>query len=158
LNGRIYPALFAGQRTKYLLQMTPNKTPKGLLLFAVIEIAIGIITILGVSVSIILKFNTKPLNILAFVYVTSILSLWLGLGLLNFNNKSYELLIFLAGVVIISKVLIFTGIIHLDGALETKIPLSLKNTISVLYHSALLWYLNLGSIKKLFRKQTFMPK
>ncbi len=154
----LIPRFVRDSATKYLLQMTPNKIPKGLLIFAVIEIAIGIITILCVSVSIILKFNTKPLNILAFVYVTSMLSLWLGLGLLNFNNKSYELLIFLAGVVIISKVLIFAGIIHLDGALETKIPLNLKNTISVLYHSALLWYLNLGNIKKLFIKQTFMPK
>jgi len=130
--------------------MTPKKTPKGLLVFALIEIILGLITILGVSLSVLLKFNTKPANILAFVYVTSILSLWLGVGLLNFNPKSYELLIFLAGVVILSKVLIFTKIIHLNGALETKIPSDFKNFVSIIYHSALLWYLNLENVKKLF--------
>ena len=130
--------------------MAPKKPPKGLVAFAAIEIAIGLITILGVSLSIILKFNTKPLNILSFVYVTSLLSLWLGVGLLNYNRKSYELLIFLAGVVIITKVLIFAQIIELNGALETKIPSNLKNIISVIYHAVLLCYLNLKNVKKLF--------
>ena len=130
--------------------MAPQKPPKGLLVFAAIEIAIGLITILGVSLSIILKFNTMPLNILSFVYVTSLLSLWLGVGLLNYNRKSYELLIFLAGVVIITKVLIFAQIIELNGALETTIPSNLKNIISVIYHAALLFYLNLGKVKKSF--------
>ena len=132
--------------------MLSQKPPKGLLGFALIEIAVGLITILGVSLSIILQFNTKPTNILAFVYITSLLSLWLGTGLLNFNIKSYELLTFLAGVVILSKVLIFAGIIYLDGALETKIPSNFKNIISVVYHAALLFYLNQGSVKKLFIK------
>ncbi len=130
--------------------MSPKKPPKGLLTFACIEISIGLITILGVSLSIFLEFNTKPTNILAFVYVTSILSLCLGVGLLNFNPKSYELLIFLAGVVILSKVLIFSKIIYLDGALETAVPSNFKNISSIAYHSALLWYLNLSNVKKLF--------
>ncbi|MFC1709120.1 hypothetical protein ACFL2J_03555 [Candidatus Omnitrophota bacterium] len=132
--------------------MTPKKPPKGLLIFALCEVAIGFITILGVSLSIVLEINVKPANILAFVYVTSLLSLWLGIGLLNFNIKSYELLIFLAGVIILTKVLIFAGIIHLNGALETNIAQNLKNTVSIVYHTTLLWYLNLRNIKKLFVK------
>lgn len=133
--------------------MNPTKTPKGILFFSLIEIAIGLITIVSVSLSLILNFNTKPLNVLSFVYITSMLSFIIGIGLLRFNRQAYELLIFLAGVVILSKILIFSKIIQLNGALQTLIPSGIKDTISIAYHLILLYYLNLKGIKKLFKTE-----
>lgn len=124
--------------------------PKGIQLFSLIEITIGLITFLTVSFSLILNFNTKPLNILIFVYTTSVLSFGLGIGLLKYNGQAYELLLFLAGVIILSKVLIFSDIIQLNGALETTIPSDFKNIISIIYHSLLFLYLRSKKIKSLF--------
>ena len=132
--------------------MNLKRIPKGILSFSLIEIVIGLFTIITVSFSLILNFNTKPLNILIFVYATSILLFFLGLGLLIFNRQAYKLLIFLASVVILSKILIFAKIIHLNGALETTIPSNLKSIISIAYHSILFWYLKLKNIKCLFLK------
>ncbi|MBL7198004.1 MAG: hypothetical protein ISS47_07885 [Candidatus Omnitrophica bacterium] len=132
--------------------MNLKRIPKGILSFSLIEIVIGLFTIITVSFSLILNFNTKPLNILIFVYATSILLFFLGLGLLIFNRQAYKLLIFLASVVILSKILIFSKIIQLNGALETSIPSNLKNIISIAYHSILFWYLKLKNIKCLFLK------
>ncbi|MDD5005070.1 MAG: hypothetical protein PHS93_01020 [Candidatus Omnitrophica bacterium] len=129
-----------------------NKIPKGILLLSTVEIAIGLITFTTLSFSIALNFNTKPLNILIFVYVTSTLSFFLGIGLLRFNRQAYELLMFLAWLVILSKILIFSKIIELNGALETIIPSNYKNFVSIIYHCLLLWYLNLRNVKSLFLK------
>jgi hypothetical protein len=133
--------------------MNYNKLPKGIRYFSFIEITLGIITMSGLTLSLVFNFNTKPMNILLFVYITSLLSLFLGFGLLLLNKQAYELLIFLVSVVLLSKILIFTGIIELNGALETKIPSNIKNIISMAYHSAMLIYLNLPNTKKLFLKK-----
>ena len=132
--------------------MNLKKIPKGIRFFSVTEISIGLITFISISLSLVLNFNSKPINILIFVYATSILSCCLGIGLLRLNKQAYELLLFLAGVVILSKILIITKIIQLNGALETTIPSGFKNLISIIYHSAALWYLNLKNIKYLFLK------
>ena len=126
--------------------------PKGVLSFAIIEIAIGLITICGITYSLLSGLNTKPINILTFVYVTAFLSCALGLGIVNFNKQAYELLLFFVGVVILTKILIFTQIIHLNGALETKIPSDIKNLISILYHIAIIFYFKHKNINILFNK------
>jgi hypothetical protein len=132
--------------------MTNKRPPITIVLFSAIEIFIGLFTLLVVSFSIILDFNTKPLNILIFVYVTSILSFFLGIGILRLNKQAYELLIFLCIVIILSKVLIFLNIIRLNGALETTFPPNIKNAISVIYHSLFLLYLKSKTTKSLFKK------
>ena len=126
--------------------------PLGIILFSIIETAIGIFTLVTISFSLILNFNTKPNNILIFVYTTSLLSFALGIGILRLNKQAYELLLFLAGVVIISKILIFTNIIQSNGSLETTISSNLKSIISISYHFILIYYLKSKKIKPLFEK------
>jgi len=132
--------------------MKLKELPKGVATFSFIEIAIGIITIATLSSSVVFGLNTKPLNVLAFVYITSLLSLLLGIGLLYRNRQAYELLLFLAGVVILTKILMFSKIIHLNGALETIIPSTFKNSISIIYHGVLWLYLRQKGIKALYGK------
>ena len=133
-------------------KMADKKLPIAITLFSTAEIFIGLFTMLVVYFSIALGFNSKPINVLVFVYATSVLSFLLGIGLLRLNRQAYELLIFLSSVIILSKLLVFFNIMQLNGALETAIPAGIKNIISVVYHAALLIYLKSKTAESLFKK------
>jgi len=132
--------------------MRLNNLPKGVLIFGLIEILIGFVTLSTITYTLILGLNTKPINVLVFVYVTSFFSLILGIGLLKLNKLAHELLLYFAGVIILSKILVIIEIIHLNGALETNVDPNIKNAISILYHLSLWCYLNKKGIKSLFAK------
>ena len=119
-------------------------------LIATMEILLGGITLLATGLSLVFSFNTKPPNVLFFVMTTALLSLYLGIGLLNFQKRAYQLLIYFASVIVLSKLLIFANIIHLNGALETSIPSPIKNSISILYHAGVIFYLMKNDVKKMF--------
>jgi len=114
------------------------------------EILFGGITLLAIGLSLIFSFNNKPPNVLLFVMTTALISTSLGIGLLNLRKRAYQLLIYFASVIVLSKLLIFANIIHLNGALETSIPSPIKNSISILYHAGVVFYLLKRDVKKMF--------
>lgn len=122
----------------------------GIIIFAFIEILLGSITLVAVILSLIQGKSTKPLEVLIFVLITAVISTVLGFGILRYNLTCYHLLLFLSSIIILSKILIFAKIITLSGALETKIPSSLKNIISISYHSLLIFYFTRKPIKEKF--------
>ena len=122
----------------------------GIAAFSLIEISIGLITIISIIVSLLQGTSTKPLEVLIFVLATSALSFSLGIGLLRRNLACYHLLLFLSTVIIFSKVLIFTKIIALSGAIEVTIPQSTKNIISIIYHALVLIYFTRPAIRTEF--------
>lgn len=124
----------------------------GIVIFGLIEIAIGCVTLTAVIFSLFLGKSHKPLEVLIFVLATSAISLSLGIGILRHHSASYHLLLFFSSVIILSKLLIFAKIISLTGALETNIPQGAKNIISILYHGLLLGYFNLPSVRRVFRE------
>ena len=107
-------------------------------------------TLIIVPASLILGKSTKPPAALIFVLATSIISLSLGIGILRRNLGSYHLLLFLSTIIILIKILIFAKIIVLSGALETCIPAHIKNIISIIYHSSLIFYFSRPAIRKEF--------
>lgn len=129
-----------------------QRIPKAIQCISTVEIALGLGTFVTTSLSLVLGFNTKPFNVLAFVYCASMLSFIIGTGLLRFKNYAYELLLFFAPLIIITKILIFTGIIQLNGALEPTIPAPLKDSVSIAYHGLLIWYLRRKHIRALYTK------
>ena len=126
------------------------KDKTGIAIFAFTEIFIGAATLAAVSLSLIEKISTKPTQVLIFVLVTAVTSAVLGLGILRHNLRCYRILIFFSLVVILSKILIFANIITLNGALETTVPADLKNIISLIYHSLLIFYFTRKSVKQSF--------
>ena len=116
--------------------------------FAIVEIAIGVSTLTGLIVSLITRVSTKPPAVIVFVTATSLVSLSLGIGLIRHSSVCYRALVYFATVVILSKILIFAGIITLSGALETVIPSGIKNTVSIFYHSLILLYLTQPAVKQ----------
>lgn len=122
----------------------------GIIIFALIEILIGLITLIAVALSLIQGRSTKPLEVLIFVFTTSSLSTALGFGILRLNLTCYHLLLYFSSIIIFSKILILAKIITLNGALETTIPPLIKNIISILYHSLLIFYFTRKPVKDLF--------
>lgn len=126
---------------------------QGITIFGLSEIGIGSVALIAVIISLILGKSTKPVEVLIFVLTTSIVSLILGIGILKRSLTCYHLLIFFATVIILSKILIFAKIITLTGTLETFLPQSLKNTLSISYHSLLIWYFTRSQAKKHFKER-----
>lgn len=122
----------------------------GIILFSLIEILNGSITLIAVILSLIQGRSTKPLEVIIFVLATAIISTVLGFGILKYNLTCYHLLIYFSSIIILSKILIFANIITLHGALETSIPSSTKNIISILYHSLLILYFTRQSVRERF--------
>lgn len=138
-----------------------KSTRLGVAVFGLIEICIGLITLIAVILSLVSGSSAKPAAVLVFVLATSLISTALGIGVLMNNLTSYHMLMFFATVVVFSKGLIFAKIISLSGALETNIPSSVKNIISIVYHSILIFYFTSPQVRKLFgekRKVLFSLK
>lgn len=121
---------------------------KGIFFFGLTEITIGTFTLMATALSLAKHISTKPLNILIFVVASSIISISLGVGIILRYHYARKLLMFFAGWIILSKFLVLTNIISISGALETTLPLSLKNIISIIYHCGIILYFHHTSVKK----------
>jgi len=119
-------------------------------IFALIEISIGTTTFISILISLIAQTSRKPLNVLVFVMLASLISLFIGLGLLFKSRLCLTLLLYFSFSIILSKILIFSKIIYLAGALETNIPEPIKNIVSLVYHSLIIWYFHQKQIKAEF--------
>ncbi len=122
----------------------------GIIIFAIIEILIGSITIIAVIFNLLQGKSTKSFEVLIFVLITAATSTGLGIGLLRHSLGSYHLLLLFSFIIIFSKILIFANIISLNGALETTVPSFLKNIISVIYHGGIIFYFTRKRIKEYF--------
>jgi len=131
----------------YIQNMLRNA---GIIFFGLTEVIIGSFTLIAVIVSLLLGKSAKPPEVFIFVLTTAVISLILGIGILKRNLTSYHLLLFLSVIIILSKILIFAKIIFLSGALETSMPPSVKNIISIVYHSLLIWYFSRSYIRRQF--------
>lgn len=128
------------------------KNYRVVLFIGIIEVLIGAVTLIGTTVSIALSINTKTFNVLAFVIITGVISTLLGIGMLKFKKIAFQLLIYFSSVVILTKILIFANLIQLNGALTTIVPNFIKNSISVLYHGFIVYYLLKPGVKQIFHK------
>jgi uncharacterized protein YybS (DUF2232 family) len=127
------------------------KPKQGILLFGLIEIGIGTVTLAAIGRNLLAGVLPKPPNVLAFVVISSLISICLGAGILCRRPYARKFLIFFAGWVILSKILIFAGIIVLCCEMETTMAPDIKNIISILYHIAVITYFHSRSIKAEFK-------
>ena len=123
---------------------------KGIQIFAFIELSIGGLTLASNLIALILHTSRKPFNVLLFVILASLISILIGTGLLHRKRLSLTLLLYFAFSIILSKILIAANIISLSGALETGVPAPVKNALSLIYHSLVIWYFNQKQVKSEF--------
>ena len=122
------------------------------LTIGIIEICIGSSTLLGNIITLALSQNNKSFGVFCFVMIAGIISSLLGMGLLKFRKEAYLLLLYFSSVIILSKILIFMDVIHLNGVLETAIPGPIKNIASIIYHGFVIAYLNKPGINRIFHR------
>lgn len=127
------------------------KPKHGIFLIGLIEIVIGSLTLGSLIKPLLSGLLPKPFNVFVFVLTSSLISVCLGVGLLLRWHYARKLLMFFAGFVILSKILVFGGIIALCCALETTIAPDVKNAISIVYHFFVILYLHQTALKKEFR-------
>jgi hypothetical protein len=120
------------------------------LAIGILEICIGSGTLLSNFVTLVLSVNNKSFSVLCFVLIAGLISTLLGIGLLKFRKGAYQLLLYFSSVIILSKVLMFLGVIQLNGALETTIPGPVKNIVSIIYHGFVIVYLSKPGTKQIF--------
>ena len=127
-------------------------------IFALTEICIGSITLTAVSLSLLQGKSAKTPQVLAFVLATSLISCGLGIGLFKRSLTAYHLLLYFSSIVIFSKLLIFGNIITLNGSLETSIPQSAKNIVSICYHGLVIFYFTRKPVKEMFgERRNILP-
>ncbi len=125
------------------------KINNGILLFGLTEIAIGLVTLL--SIPFFARHGlTKPPGELFFVMASSLFSFVLGTGILFRFNPARRLLVFFSGWVIVTKILIFLGVMTFVSEVPLTVPIQIKNVISLFYHVLLMLYLRHPLIKKEF--------
>lgn len=121
-----------------------------LLTFGLIEIIIGM-TLLALHVAS-LKIPPQPPAYSIFIISTSLTSITLGLGILRARPWARMLLLFFAGYVLLTKLLMLGHIITGPGGANLFLLRPLKNWISVIYHLSILAVFNLESIKNKFTR------
>jgi len=138
----------------------PPKFPTGILFFGIAEIFIGGLTfsfflgnlfIAAMFTSRAAVFSAVPLNVFLFIVTTSIISFGLGIGVLTSNRHARHMILFFAAMIILSKILIFAGIISLRGELVSRVSEPLRNILSIIYHAAILVYFNSKTVRERFK-------
>ncbi|HNX90517.1 MAG TPA: hypothetical protein PKY78_02880 [Candidatus Omnitrophota bacterium] len=107
----------------------------------IIEMLIGITTLVvcfAVQTWGIGGFAVKSPNVYIFVVTTATMSFALGVGMLFNREWARKLLIFFSGYIIITKILIYLGLLTFNGEIFKAVPTSAKNIISLLYHILLI--------------------
>jgi hypothetical protein len=114
-------------------------------IIAIIETGIGLATLAGATAVQfwgIFGLAPKPLNVYIIVLIAAASALILGLGLLLGKEWARILLMFFAGYILLTKLLIYLGLMSFTGAVITAIPAGVKDGISVIYHAFLVTFLH----------------
>lgn len=116
------------------------KHGQGIKCFAYTEIMLGIVSLFSLAFSLLNNPPSYPTTLTTFLLAAALISISLGIGILNFSRQSYYLLIFFSGVIVLSKILIFSNIISLNQAITSPFTPGVKNSVSFIYHSLLIFY------------------
>lgn len=119
-------------------------------IIAVTELLIGASTFLGVTGTYLFHLSKKSPAVFIFILLSAMVSGAIGLGLLAYKKWAMSSLIFFSGYIIITKVLIFAGLMHFNGEIITFIPTELKNYISVAYHICIALFLTRHKVREQF--------
>jgi hypothetical protein len=115
---------------------------------AMIEIAIGLSISMNFIVTSLINPPGRPKSLYGFVIITSLISIIIGIGLYRYKNWARQFLIFFAGYVILTKLLLATNLVDFTGNTIKFMSVSAKDILSFLYHGLILIIFNLKTIKQ----------
>lgn len=115
---------------------------------ATIECLIGLSTVLVLTLH---PGPAKPLAVSLFVFVAASISFTIGLGLFYQDERARRWLVYFSGYICLEKLLIFMGVLTLNGqVLPTAWDLP-KDILSFGYHAALIVLLSRSAAVGLFK-------
>jgi hypothetical protein len=114
---------------------------------AFVEVFIGLFTLAGMALYMYLGLLAKPPNVLTFVTVAAVASAALGLGLFRRKRAAATLLIFFSGYIILTKLMVFTGLMRFNGEILASLPTDLKSIVSTFYHLFVIVFLTKPSVQ-----------
>jgi len=115
-------------------------------LAGLIELTIGLVSIVFVTFFDIFGIVEKPSAVFIFVIMSAFASTAIGFGILSYKNWARVLLVFFSGYVIILKVLMYLGVMQFSGEILSVLPRFVKDPISILYHMSLMIFLTNSSV------------
>jgi len=131
---------------------TESMIKKLIKIIAIIELSMGVFTICGITIYALLTISKKPLNVFIFIFLANLTSSIIGIGLLNYKQWARNFLVFFSGCIVLTKIMIFAGLLHLNGEIVTFPPASLKNYVSIVYHGFIVLFLTRQITKECFAK------
>ena len=120
-------------------------------LIASIECAIGVSTALSLFYYPGQSGSRKPTGVFIFVLVAAAVSFLIGAGLFLKKEKARKYLVYFSGYIVIEKILVFLGVLSLNGKIVTDILRIPVDTISVVYHGLVILIFSQTRIKLFFR-------
>ncbi len=128
-----------------------NKPGKALIKgVGVTELLIGLITLSGHMLYSLTGADFKPVNVLLFIFVTSTLSFFIGVGILRHNKLARIILVFFSGYIVFTKILIFFGLLKFTGDIIIIISPGFKDFASFCYHVFIVIFFLHPQIKRQF--------
>ncbi len=112
-----------------------------LITIGVIEILIGTVTLIGcfaVQTWGLPGVSVKPENVYIFVMASAGVSFILGIGILLGREWARKFLIIFSGYIVLTKLLIFSGLLSFTGQIMIMVPVRIKDLISLIYHALLI--------------------
>lgn len=116
----------------------------------VTEVVIALFALAGLFLPLWLPFPNKPVNVFVFVLLSAFLSFFTGLGVIRRRKWARLALVFFSGYVILTKMLIFSGLLFFSAEVAGFIPAPVKNLISVAYHSWIMLFFSRKPVSELF--------
>jgi len=117
---------------------------------AFIEISIGAITMVSLVTYLLFSASEKPVSVFIFVLISSMISISIGYGFFHHKEWARKTILFFSGYIVLTKILIFSGLLHFNGEVMTFIPTSLKDFISFIYHIFIIFFFNNSIVKRSF--------
>lgn len=115
---------------------------------AVIEVLIGLFISLSFLVSELSAPSGRPVKVFVFVIATSLISVAIGAGLFFYKRWAGKTLVFFAGYVAFSKILLATGLVTFSGNTIEVVSTNVKDLVSFFYHIAVIIMFSSHQIKK----------
>ncbi|MBN1794262.1 MAG: hypothetical protein JW844_04805 [Candidatus Omnitrophica bacterium] len=119
-------------------------------IIGIAELLVAFVALASFAICFLLSTLNKPSNVFVFVVISNIISASLGIGILRHREWARATLIFFSGYIIITKLLIFSQLLHFSGEILVFIPPTLKNALSIVYHGFLIVVLRNPAVKKYF--------
>ncbi|MCG3176728.1 MAG: hypothetical protein MOGMAGMI_01689 [Candidatus Omnitrophica bacterium] len=117
-------------------------------LIAIIECLIGLVTVVALALY---PGPPKPPAVSLFVFIAAAVSFTIGLGLFYQDERARRWLVYFSGYICLEKLLIFMGVLTLNGQVLPAAWSLPKDALSFTYHAILVALLSRPSMTAFFR-------